>query len=797
MTVTPMAHEDVALKSPRPLPRLRFGLFELDRSAGTLLRNGHPVRLPPQPLAMLIELVEHAGEQVTREHLQKVIWPADTFVDFDASIGSCVRKIRLALGDTSENPVFIRTVHRKGFQFIAPVHAVMPEAPELPAAGKLSLARAQAAGAVVGESAAEAEEFGEARDAPAIKEVPINRTVPGTPAQVGGTEFAQPAAAPSGVLPSRWNSYWRWLRWAVPFALLIPVAWWLGPWVLPGGSFGAHTTMTVLTSFPGGQYYPALSPDGNQVAFSWKEEAKTGGQPAAYSIYVAATKYGGTPRRITNAAANDLLPVWSPEGSRIAFIRGTSDLMLIGSLGGNERKVANALPYSVSWSPDGKEIAYAAWDSTGRHFAIFATEVETGAKRQITYPPAGGSGDSHADFSPDGRRIAFFRCFASDCDIHLTSSSGGTVTRVTSDHNSSFHGLTWSPDGRSIVYSSQRTGQYRLWQVAVLGKGAPREVVSGGEDASYPRFAPGIRRDWRLVYEKHIRNSNVWQLKADPAGRNGKRPVTDPARRLIASTRIESSPQISPDGNRVAFVSDRTGYDELWTADADGQNDTELTLLKSLGVGSPKWSPSGTQIVFDMLSRSGRAVFVIDSRGGSSSQRTAWGDASRPSWSRDGRWIYYSSGDAAGVKQIWKISSGPERRRQQVTSDGGFGATESPDGQTLFYTRGRELRSMPAGGGASSLVSKRAIADGWWGLAADGLYFADLYGGDSGAVVRSGPKAIYFLNLQSGAATKIADIVGEVNRPTPDFCVSADGRTILYSILEIATSQVQMIEEAH
>jgi hypothetical protein len=113
-------------------------------------------------MAMLVELVEHAGEEVSREHLRKTIWPADTFVDFDTSIGSCIRKIRRALGDTSENPSFIRTVHRKGFQFIAPVHIVLPDAPGTSSAERPFVVQARwyAANAGFGHTAGTASENG-------------------------------------------------------------------------------------------------------------------------------------------------------------------------------------------------------------------------------------------------------------------------------------------------------------------------------------------------------------------------------------------------------------------------------------------------------------------------------------------------------------------------------------------------------------------------------------------------------------------------------------------------------------
>jgi TolB-like protein/DNA-binding winged helix-turn-helix (wHTH) protein/Flp pilus assembly protein TadD len=99
----------------------RFGVFELDRISGELRKQGLRIRLPEQPLQVLLLLLEHAGETVTRDELRRRLWPAETFVDFDAGLNSAIKKLRDALGDPSENPRFIETLPRRGYRFIGPV----------------------------------------------------------------------------------------------------------------------------------------------------------------------------------------------------------------------------------------------------------------------------------------------------------------------------------------------------------------------------------------------------------------------------------------------------------------------------------------------------------------------------------------------------------------------------------------------------------------------------------------------------------------------------------------------------
>ncbi len=111
----------------------RFGVFELDHSAGELRKNGVKLRLQGQPLQVLELLLERAGSVVSRDELQQRLWPADTFVDFDHSLNTAINKVREALGDSASSPRYVETLARRGYRFIAPVQAAAPAA-EPPAA---------------------------------------------------------------------------------------------------------------------------------------------------------------------------------------------------------------------------------------------------------------------------------------------------------------------------------------------------------------------------------------------------------------------------------------------------------------------------------------------------------------------------------------------------------------------------------------------------------------------------------------------------------------------------------------
>jgi TolB-like protein/DNA-binding winged helix-turn-helix (wHTH) protein len=113
------------MANPAPAPNaLRFALFEIDLQTGELRKSGAKLKLQEQPLQVLIALLQRPGEVVTREELRKKLWDADTFVDFEHSLGTAISKIREALGDSAENPRFIETLPRRGYRFIAPVEGM-------------------------------------------------------------------------------------------------------------------------------------------------------------------------------------------------------------------------------------------------------------------------------------------------------------------------------------------------------------------------------------------------------------------------------------------------------------------------------------------------------------------------------------------------------------------------------------------------------------------------------------------------------------------------------------------------
>jgi eukaryotic-like serine/threonine-protein kinase len=558
-----------------------------------------------------------------------------------------------------------------------------------------------------------------------------------------------------------------------------------------------------FTSFSGHEGSPAFSPDGNQMAFDWD-----GGTSDNIDIYVKLID-AGAPLRLTTDPGIDRSPTWSPDGRYIAFSRFSESekgIFIVPALGGTERKLYSPdwrpdsalLAYttssgffvlgSVVWSPDGKFLSYVDRSSPQSPYSIWLLSVENLERRQLTWPPAQNLFDMVPAFSPDGQTLAFLRLSSARVsDIYLVPIGGGEPRRLTFD-NTEIDGLAWTPDGREIVFASDRGGGYGLWRISVTGGTPERLAVGGDNDFSPPLSHQGnrlavSRQGNRLAYVQSAFDTNIWRIEI-PELKGGNNPPT----KLIASTNLDQGPQYSPDGRKIVFESTRSGSYEIWVCDSNGTNLAQLTSFDRT-TGTPRWSPDGRHIAFDSRIETNSDIYVTGAEGGSPRRLTTdTSDDVVPSWSRDGQWIYFASNRTGGY-QVWKIpAEGGEV--VQVTKQGGFAAFESPDGKFVYYTALKPgiWRVAVEGGEATPVLVDQPKLGYWgyWAVVDGGIYFVNVE-------VKSHP-TIQFFSFATGRLTQIATMDKEAVVLGPGFAVSPDGRWILYAQVDQSGGDITLVE---
>jgi len=710
-----------------PETTIRFAEFAVDLEAGELLRNGTKLKLRGQPFEILALLLRQPGRIVTREELRRRLWPSDTFVDFEHSLNAAVNRLREALGDSAEDPSYIETVPRRGYRFIASV------------------------------------------DADALN-VPSKRHLDH---YFRGWKLPLVIASLS-------------LVFVIGFGIVFWVSWHKRQPLAPSST----VKIFPLTGAIGEEQQPALSPDGTRIAYVWRGEAQSN-----FNLYVKLIG-AGRPLRLTSNGEEESCPAWSPDGRYIAFLRGDNDIYIVPSLGGFERRLTHSawnygivrsyLSSCLAWSPDGKLLATVDRSSLNEPLSIFLVSVEDGKKWKVTSPPANSEqlpyqGDRNPAFSPNGRTLAFVRGYDAGNDIFLQDITGNSVPiaaprRLTFD-NANVVGLDWTADGHSIVFSSFRSGSPRLWRIyrEAASKKTEPEPIPSGDHAVLPTVARKV--GW-LAYQQSSGKAFISQLELSDAGQS-RAPS-----RFCPSSQGDVSPQFSPDGSKVAFASTRSGDFEIWLCDIDGSNPTQLTSSGGGLPGSPTWSPDGQRVAFDYHGPEGHPEIRVVGVAQGMPLHITLGNSivDRPSWSNDGKWIYFGS-NATGDFQVWKVPS-LGGTASQVSKRGGWEARESPDGRYLYYVkyhaswlinppvRSGGIWRIPIGGGEETQFLDHG-EPGLWTLTRRGIYLLNLLPG--------GP-AVEFYSFATQRLTRIATLPEDTRLDTasPAFTVSADGQTILY-----------------
>lgn len=540
---------------------------------------------------------------------------------------------------------------------------------------------------------------------------------------------------------------------------------------------------TAMASLPGTESQPSFSPDGWEIAFTFRPDRDWNSH-----VYRKVLN-GGPATRITSETAAETDPVWSPDGKQLAFLRqgaGRRWVMVVPVDGGKAAAVGEIADREhgfslLCWQMDSQKLVVSDVVAEGTlALALYALPAGGGDRRRLTSPPRGKS-DAIPRNSPDGSLLAFVRIGEnSKGEAFVMPAGGGPVRQLTSG-NHSIIGLAWMPDGRSLVMVSSRSGPYQFWRVPIEG-GEP-ERIEGEEGGVYDVAIAA--RTGRVAYrDAGYSDVNIWRHPAPPS--------TAPPSQLIASAGFENDARYSPDGFRLAFGSSRLdGRAQIWTCGSDGSNPVQMTHFGpgQMVTGSPAWSPDGTRIAFDArLAANASSIFVINARGGEPRRLTGPGPTDIiPAWSADGRFVYFGS-DRSGRIEIWRVaSSGGEP--EQVTQQGGFEVFPAPDGQFLYYTKGQETEGIwrrPVAGGEEEFIPglKPVARHRYWHGTPEGIYFMDL---TSGRMIR----------LFRFSTQRVTDFATAPAPPVPRFrglTVTPDGLAFLYMQYDVRRGAIKVAD---
>jgi Tol biopolymer transport system component len=523
-----------------------------------------------------------------------------------------------------------------------------------------------------------------------------------------------------------------------------------------------------------------FAPDGEAVAYLWRRETGTG-------IYIKSVA-GGPPRLVdtgTFSFVGSAYLRWSPRGDYLAFLSGEDStsrgVFIVPIRGGAPRRLTAISGIGLCWWPDGESLGIVDRTATSEPFAVFRLIIASGERQRLTVPPGGTFGDTLCSVSPDGQHIAVAR-YADryQSDLFVVSVANPTdATRVTVDFGG-VNGLTWSPDG-SDMFVGAHDGLYRVpWSSGIE---RPVLIAAAGVTVHSPSTARTAAGQVRITYQSSIRDVNLYRWRAD-AGRD----VVD---LFAGSSAWDTHPAFSADGQRVAFVSNRTGFHEVWVTSAHGGEAVQVTHHRGPVLASPQFSPDGERIAFTSHRQGNRDIYVIRTDG-SRSTRLTWEPTQErnPTWSRDGQWIYFSS-DRGGVNRLWKVaaSGGSPVPVTRGEATQGF---ESLDGSTLYFMRSTDtpgLWKMPVAGGEESAVPIPA-AETYWGVTTTGV----VYLVPSSEIAR-GPSAIHSWEALTGRTETLLHLPPGAGPVTNGFAATPDGKSLLWVQYERMQNDVMLIDD--
>jgi Tol biopolymer transport system component/DNA-binding winged helix-turn-helix (wHTH) protein len=637
-----------------------FDDVEIDCAGLRVQKGSSPRKITPRAFEVLVYLVEHRGRIVEKQELFDEVWK-EKFVT-DNALTRIIKEIRQVIGDDADAPQYIETIPKRGYRFIAEVNDV-ETTPQREKDSEM-VARSEERPAVQGQEQASRPKVGLSASKAAI---------------FGAIILALAAVAAVIIWKSQNKS-------SEPQA----------PSVLRN---------LQLTTWPGLDAFPSLSPDGNSVAYSSDHSG-------SFEIYVSSLTPGAREIQITSDGQQNFEPAWSPDGKLIAYYSKNRGGIWIVPASGGAAKQLTEFGSRPAWSPDGSRIAFQSYGLTD----LGATSVGAlppstlwivGTRggdptpiTQVGNPPGGHGAPS---WSPDGKRVLFL-AYDTLAAMWTVSAEGNDLKQIT-DRGVWAYDPIYSPDGEHIYYGGlSDSGSFVLYKLRVSSStgaaaGKPVEVANTGL-ARIKNLT--ISADGKKI--AYAAPTMMGRLDAVTLSLGSGEPAGAPVSLTQNTTYRKGLPSFSPDGSKIAYTDFRGGTNQdIWVMDADGKNQLQLTTNPAIDWG-PTWFPDGDRIAFQSFREGKQLILSVFIKSGRESilvvpgQSIGW-----PKLSPDGKKIAFNS-TKSGTINVWLVPvEGGEPKQLTFDSETMGWPCWSPDGKLIAIQmkRGEDTHVcvMPADGG--------------------------------------------------------------------------------------------------
>ena len=682
---------------------LRFGAFKVDLHSGELWSHGSKIHLQPQPFQILSILLEHPGELVTREEIRQKLWSSDTFVDFEHSLNTSIKKLREALGEEAGTPRYVETLPRRGYRFIGHVEPVEKITDTEVGAGLVPAQLPTDAAALLGHP-----------QEPALIPQAQEKGVPLQPATANAQSPTDAASAAGGHPRGEWS---RAERRSVPDVAM------LASGGHPRFDFARRPERAEGQGVP---LRPAAT--AQQPKPWWLSRVRvaalvlaTAVVAALLALWLSGPDAAPTVTRIAQLTDDGLAKgdIMVTDGVRIYFseeIDGHLRPVVVSAAGGEPHAIA--MPFQdanvLDVSPDGSELLVGGPRTTNHPEPLWSLPVLGGSPRRISDIMA-----SEAVWSPDGKEILYLKGWKNSHDLFLAKSDG-TESRKLATAPGAPYLIRWSPDGRRISFSADDGKSNALWEVSADGGNLHPLLPSQNlvNAACSGRWTPDERY---LVFDSYREPGSLWAMRVK---RGWLERVTHAPTRLTAGPVVLQSPlpskhgkrifvlgtlprgellrydpksrqftpylpgtsathlDFSDDGEWMAYVAYPEGT--LWKSRVD-RSQRSLLTFPPIHAFLPRWSPDGRRIVFEDLASDPPRILLISAEGGNP-EPLALGPrrVDDPGWSRDGKSLvfgYPASPTQPASIHLYDLET--HQISKVAGSDGIFSPRWSPDGRYI------------------------------------------------------------------------------------------------------------------